>query len=352
MLYMASPVLICFLLELLSGQSVNQNEKLKTKYLVLVGLAILLMVGLRNPGNGSGDTQVYCNYWRAAGRVPLSGVLHFFKNNDFEYGFQLTAWILARLFRNQQWMLVLSGAFFAVSVCRFAQKNCGDVVLALTVFNCLGLFNFMVQGMRQAIAMCICLWAVEQCKKKHFLKFFLLVALAATFHASAVVFAAIFLLARLKLNLKSYLLVAVGTVAAALLLSRLFEIVNFFINDHYEMGNGAKEGGVVAIAIYAAVLIFGLLVPDKEDESYPLFVYMVFVSAAALIMRNTVSTIVERIGSYFAFGEMVVVSNSVCALKSKDTKILLSVLVTLLCLGVAVHKASYSELIPYTFFWQ
>lgn len=40
LLYMASPVLICLLLELLSGQSVNGNQKIKTKYLVLAGLVL------------------------------------------------------------------------------------------------------------------------------------------------------------------------------------------------------------------------------------------------------------------------------------------------------------------------
>ena len=100
------------------------------------------------------------------------------------------------------------------------------------------------------------------------------------------------------------------------------------------------------------MLVFGLLFRNKEDPHYPLFVYMVFVSAVTLIMRNTVSTIVERMSYYFAFGEMAVISNSVSALKSKDTKILTGVLITLLCIGVAVYKASYSILIPYRFFWQ
>lgn len=352
LLYMASPVLICLLLELLSGQSVNGNQKIKTKYLVLAGLVLFLMVGLRNPGNGSGDTQFYCDFWRSTAKVPLSGLIQYLKNTDLEYGFQLCVWLLAKLFKNQQWILIFSGAFFAVSVCRFAQKNCKDVVLALTVFNCLGLFNFMVQGMRQAVAMCICLWAIEQCKKNRFIPFFLLVVLAATFHASAVVFALVYLLGKLSLNLKGYLLVAAGVIASALLLSRLFQIVNFFIDDHYEIGKGADSGGLVAIAIHLAVLVFGLLFRDKEDPHYALFVYMVFVSAVMLIMRNTVSSIVERMSYYFAFGEMAVISNSVSALKSKDTKILTGVLITLLCIGVAVYKASYSILIPYRFFWQ
>ena len=65
-----------------------------------------------------------------------------------------------------------------------------------------------------------------------------------------------------------------------------------------------------------------------------------------------ISDIAERVGYYFAFSQMALVANSIAVQKEKGTKVALAFLVSALCLGVAVYKASYSVIIPYEFFWQ
>lgn len=352
LLYMASPTLIYFLLQLCTRKSVNRNEKTRNIYLTLVGIVMVLMIGLRNPGNGSGDTQFYYDFWETMSRMSFSELKYNINNFDLEIGYQITNWVLSKIFHNGQWLLFLSGLFFSVSVCSFAKKNCKNLVLALTVFNCLGLFNFMVQGLRQAIAMCICLWALEQCKNRKLIKFLLLVLLAMSFHASAIVFVVVYVLKDLKLNVKGYFLTAFSALILAFLLPRIFEIVNLLINDSYEIGTESSDGGIIAILIYVAVLAFGLIFRDKNDSSYALFIYMATVGAAAMIMRNSVSAIAERISHYFAFAQMVVIANSVTSVKDKRVGLIISILIIVLCFGVAVHKASYTNLVPYLFYWQ
>ena len=110
-----------------------------------------------------------------------------------EGGYQVVTWILSHIFKDGQWLLFLSGAFMSFSVCRFVNRNCKNPMFALMAFNCLGLFNFMVQGLRQAIAMCICLWAIEYCKKGQLLKFLGTVGAACLFHASAIVFTVVYI---------------------------------------------------------------------------------------------------------------------------------------------------------------
>lgn len=349
---MASPIIIYILLQLFTGKPVNSNEKNRTTYLILTGIVMTLMIGLRHPTNGSGDTQFYYDLWEAFNRTSFSNLVSYIKSIDMELGFQIICWILSKIFHNGQWCFFLSGLFFSFSVCLFAKKNCKNLVLALTVFNCLGLFNFMVQGLRQSIAMCICLFALEFCKDKKPVKFLLIVAFAMTFHASAVVFVIMYIIKNLKLDFKSYFVVAIATIAIVSLLPRLFLIVNYFINDTYEAGNIIEGGGTIAILINIVILAFGLFFNDKSEKDYALFVYMTIISTAALIMRNYISTIVERVAYYFSFGQIVVISNSITSFKDKKIGVLILVVVICLCLGVAVHKASYSSLIPYMFFWQ
>lgn len=352
LLYMASPIIVYGVLELILGYSINDNPKYRKIYLGLMVINITLMMGLRSQDVGSEDSRFYYTFWETMSKTNLSELGHSLKAVDLEVGYQCVTWVFSHIFHNGQWQLILSGAFFAISVCLFANKNCKNLFLALTVFNCLGLFNFMVQGLRQAVAMCICLWAIEPCKKRKPLKFILLIFIASLFHGSAVVFSVVYFLKYLKLNIKSYFIAFCSIMLVILLLPELFDLFNLIINDHYESGKQSNEGGVVAIFIYIAIIAFGLLFKDRQDTYYPMFIYMTLIALMAMIMRNMVSSIVERIAYYFAFGEMVVISNSIRTIDNKKEYHLVCGFIVMMCLCVAIYKSTYSVLIPYTFFWQ
>ena len=311
-----------------------------------------LMIGLRYKGVGSGDTAFYYNNWEMMSRVSWSDLPQKLLSVDLEYGYQISVWFLSHLLSCGQWVLILSGAFFSLSVCLFSYRNSKNPVMSLVVFNCLGLFSFMVQGLRQAIAMSICLFAYEQCKKKHFFKFALLVAVACLFHASAIVFILVYFLSKYKLNTIQMGMFAILTFIGLQLLPYVFNILNFMMNENYDMHSASESGGVIAVLIYAVIILFGLLFKDISDEHYALFLYSAIVAAAAMLLRNSVSGIAERISFYFAFGQMIVLPNSIASIKEPKIKLIINIVAVLLCFGVAIYKASYSILIPYTFFWQ
>ena len=285
-------------------------------------------------------------------RVSWNDLPRVLQSVDLEYGYQIIVWFLSHLFSDGQWLLIFSGIFFSLSVCLFTYRNSKNPVMSLMVFNCLGLFNFMVQGLRQAIAMSICLFAYEQCKKNHFFKFALLVAIASLFHASAIVFILVYFLSKFKLNFIQMGILAILTFIGVQLLPYVFNLLNVVMNENYDLNSASESGGIVATLIYAVIILFGLLFRDISDEHYALFVYSAIIAAAAMILRNSVNGIAERISFYFAFGQMIVLSNSIASVKESKIKTFINMTAVLLCFGVAVYKASYSILIPYTFFWQ
>ena len=311
-----------------------------------------LMIGLRYKGVGSGDTAFYYNNWEKMSRVSWNDLPRVLQSVDLEYGYQIIVWFLSHLFSDGQWLLIFSGIFFSLSVCLFIYRNSKNPVMSLIVFNCLGLFNFMVQGLRQAIAMSICLFAYEQCKKNHFFKFALLVAIASLFHASAIVFILVYFLSKFKLNFIQMGILAILTFIGVQLLPYVFNLLNVVMNENYDLNSASESGGIIATLIYVVIILFGLLFKDISDEHYALFVYSAIIAAVAMILRNFVNGIAERISLYFAFGQMIVLSNSIASVKESKIKTLINMAAVLLCFGVAVYKASYSILIPYTFFWQ
>ena len=210
----------------------------------------------------------------------------------------------------------------------------------------------MVQGMRQAIAMCICLWAIDQCVKRKFIRFAIIVVIASLFHASAFVFAAVYFIAIFKINIESFVAFSILAGAFAIVFPQIFDLVNTVINDNYGLNDGSNEGGIFAILIYIAIIMFGLVFKDRNDKQYALFVYMAIIGLVCMMLRLTSSAIIERVSYFYAFSQMVVISDSVNSLRVKRERAILSMIVFALCFGVAIYKASYSVLIPYMFFWQ
>ena len=352
LVYMALPIFLRWSFSILRQRPIEISEKSKNAYLNIFGILMAMMIGLRSPAIGSGDTIVYCQFWDKMRLVSFSQLGTFLKATDFEYGFQLAVWLLTRFFDHSQWFLVLTGAFFAFSICRFVKKNCRNVAVSLMVFNCLGLFNFMVQGMRQAIAMCICLYAIEFCKKNRTMAFFMTVALACTFHASAIVFLSLYFISKLELNVKNILAFSICAMLGIRLLPQIFGVINTIINDDYALATGSDEGGWIATLIAVAIALFGVVFRDRQNKHFDMFVYMVLVGAICMLLRQSVSAIAERVSFYFAFAQCVVASNSLRTISNKRVGLLAGMAISILCFFVAVHKASYSSLVPYRFFFQ
>ena len=352
LLYMASPVWMMFIVELLFRKSVSKSTRAKQIYLTLFAILMTLMIGLRHYDVGSRDSFFYFTNWETMSSIPAAKLFSHIKQTDLEYGYQIVVWLFSQILPRGQWLFMLSGAFFSYCVCSFVYKNCKNVVLALLVFNCLGIFNFMVQGLRQSIAMCICLLSLERIKKHEYWQFFLYVVLACLFHASSAVFLIVPVLCNFKFSYKSVFLFLLCVTVGIVILPTVFSLLNIILNDNYNSNSAADSGGGVAILIYACVLLFGIVYRDQSSSDFALFFYMTAVAGILMVLRNAYSGIAERVSYFFAFAEMAVISNCVYSIKKSNQRLIVSGVIAVLCFGVAIHKAGYSVLVPYYFFWQ
>ena len=354
--YVISPLLVATLYNLITKKHVNENNQTKKTFLIYCGIIIFLMIGLRHYSVGSVDGSRYYDNWLYMSKVPFNRLGKELNAMNLEKGYLICVWLLSHIFPNAQFLFLIIGLFFAISICRFIYKNSEDVILSIMIFNCLGLFIFLVQGLRQGIAICICLYALEFCKKRKLIPFLLMVILAMTFHASALVFIIVYPIYSFQLNPKGIIIFTIFAIIGLLGLPYLFEIINYFIEDDYTIIGALDDGsGTITIFIYLAILIFALLFKKKDTKLknlYALFVYSTTVGILSFLMRNYVSTIAERIAQYFAFGTIALVPATIKNLKDEKERKIMSVLVTILFLVLAIHKATYSPIIPYRFFWE
>ena len=353
LLYVISPVIVAIFIRVLTNRSLS-DEKSKDYCILINGIVMALMIGLRHYGNGSSDSRFYFDVWQNISEMDFFEFFQYAKEIDMEKGFLFYNFVATRIFKNPQFAFVFSGIFFSVSTSMFVKKNCKDVVLPFVIFNSLGLFNFMVQGMRQAFAMCICLYAYELAKKKKIIGFTVVVALATTFHASAVVFAVAFAMRFLKCNIHSIIVFVAGSVVGTNILPKIFELLNKLMNEEYgisEVPVGSSR--IITIMIHLVIILFGLVLYKfgNERNDYAPFIYMAILGTTMFYLSTSANAIVERIAFYFMFAQMAIVSNALYNVRDKKIKLILSMSIIGLFFCLAIHKASYSSLIPYKFMW-
>lgn len=356
LLYMAMPVILRpIVATAYHGQSINSKDSIRKRYLTLCGIVIFLMFALRHYSVGSGDGEWYYRNWDYLSNISfdkLSGALN---HLDIEQGYTTVIWALSHIFSHPQFLFVLYGALVAISICVFLYRYCEELEVALVMFNCLGLFSFMVQGIRQGIAMCICLFAVEFCIKRKLIPFIFLVVLAMLFHASAVVFVVMYFLPILKIDVKSMIAFAICTFAGITVLDRLLHIGNTIINDSYSRGDTElTSGGYITALIYIMIIVAAVIMlrgDEVKDTAIRLFFYMTLCGFVVFMLRYSINTIFQRLGYFFMFGQLIMLPKVISKFKGKNNFIA-RIIVVLLCLGIIVYKSRYSVLIPYTFFWQ
>lgn len=353
--YMASPVIIYVVLTWIYQKPVSKSEKLRKRYIIICSVILFAMIACMHRSVGSGDAQWYYNNWEYMSQLSWDQFLYIQKYFDIEKGYLYTVWLLSKPFRNPQFIFVFYGLLVAVSVGKFIDKNCENTIVGFVMFNCLGLWGFMVQGLRQGIAMCICLLAIEYCKQRKPVKFLMIVLLATMFHASAVAFVIVYVFSYFEMNPKGYIAAGVGMAVSFVLMEEIFSMVNYLINDTYTTDATERtSGGFVSLAIYiliiAAILFFyrGKKTASIETK---LFFYMLCCGFITFAMRYSINTITQRIAYYFMFSQIPMMSQVTLMLKRKD-RFLASAIVIGLCLGITVYKAGYSELVPFIFFWQ
>ncbi len=345
------PVIVSLVVSLRYNKSIKFDDKAKRMFFILCGIAMFSIIALRHNEVGSTDSSHYYEHWDLMSRLTYGELKNYIAGARFEPGYCVFVWLFSHVFPEEQFVFVISAIIFTVAVCRFIYINSKDSELSFVMFICLGLYSFMVQGLRQSIAMCICLFAIEFIKKRKFLLFVLLVLLATTFHSSSIVFFVVYFLYGLKLNIRTILL-SLGVAGGLLALSGpITTLGNMLFEREYE--GEIESGGYVAVAIYIIIIVASILFAGKrrKENDYSFFVYMTFLGLIFYVMRYTGVLIAERISFYFLFGQLIALPNAIARF-DKNVSFIIKCFVIVLCFVLFAYRLSGDGLVEYRFFWQ
>lgn len=323
----------------------------RKKIIITCALFLLLFLGLRSMYIGSIDCVRYSNLWQRVSQMDFAEFIQFTKTARTEIGFLLWEWGLSHIFASTQALFWLHGLIIVVCISIYLFRNSDDILLSYTMFICLELMCFMMQGLRQAIAMSICIVSIKYIQERKLIKFVLMVLFACLFHQTAVVFLVLYFVYGLQVNSKTVLISMVTICVLLALSNQIIGIANDIFDRDYT--DSVSSGGFVSVAIYILIIAFAILSTKntERDIDFSFFFFMTLFGATVYVMRYFGTRAAERISYYFMFGQMIVLPKSIKCLPEKSAKLIL-VIVWGLCVLLFAYRLKGSNMVPYLFFWQ
>lgn len=329
----------------------NEYDKRKRRYLTLCGIVLILFIGLRSRFVGSEDSFNYFNHMKRA--LLCDSWSDFYNEDGIESGYQFFVYTISRFLHHPQYLFVVTGVIYIVAVCYCIYKNSENVVLSLTMYITIGIMQFQLQGMRQAIAMAICMVSFEFVKKKKIIPFALLVLLATQFHRTAVVIAAIYVVSILAYNVWTILLLAGVSGVVFAYTDQLMAFANDVFETDYSQT--IDSGGFIATAIYVLIIVFAMIfyrkeMSQKKDKTASTIMFITILGFISYIMRYFGAVISDRISFYFMFGQLLLLPNAIKKMPAEYRKIV-EYAVSVLCIALFLYRLNGTPFVPYKFFW-
>lgn len=360
--------------------SVRKNELVKRTYTIVFLTILWILLAFRGATIGS-DTDTYIGIFedatRWAGNHPygvdyISDLFH--NTTRYETGYIVYNRLLAGIFDDVQWLFIITATFCMFVCYKLVINHSHNVALSLFLFVSLRLYYFTMSGMRQCIAIFICILAYDYVRKRKLVRFLLLVLLAMQFHTSAVIFVVVYPLSFVSFNLKtSFLISACGAVAFFAFDKILVNVLNV-LPDYYEHYTSTerfeenKLGNILVAAIQISFLLISvfsrygkqrahysdrLFIKEYDDESMMKFMVLISILLSIISLK---ATTLDRLFYYFWIFAIIYIPNVIEDMYSRNDKVFMKIAVAIATMAYNVTilylRPEWSSVTPYMFFWQ
>lgn len=336
-----------------TGSEQNRRRQRKS-YITIMMSIFILQSGLRRAdvGPDTGQYQIFFN--EAISQSWSNYIVYVLDYRD--PGYFILSKIFGTVFPSYQLFLLFIAILFFAALGKLLYKYLNtnqEVLVALSLYQCL-FYSFMsITGHRQTIATAFLLFAVPCIMDKKWIRAGIFFVLALTQHKSAILFSAFFALPFVcglyrKFILASFALFPVmisdgGAVAMSFLADPQMEHYAEFLEE-YE-GAGAYVFAAFILLLAACLFWKGKSLADQNDSN------KVFISSIAIAVALTPLTMINqsnmRIVQYYSIFSMIVLPMFLTVFKNNFKSINYHIV-------IFWFFAFYTFLrpIPYFFFWE
>ena len=297
------------------------------KYILICGVLVAAFSALRSPLTGTSDNYFYTIWYLDLQQYKSFKDYYDLNLSQYDFlsseaGYYFVMWFFGHFLKDGQWAIVISSLFITFATCRFIYRNSANVPLSLTIYVCLGLFTFNMNGMRQAMAMSVCLFAYEFARDRKLVPFILTVVIAMLFHKTAMCFLPMFIVPRLKNNVLSWFIYVVGLVLCLLYIDQIITGYYELSGEDYSDNEIATGGGLFVILLYIgtiAITVFKRQILKREVARTAMFATLV--GLVSYLARFIGSGIMERISFYYFYFPLLLIPEAFEELEEHEYKV-------------------------------
>ncbi|MCM1218759.1 MAG: EpsG family protein [Lachnospiraceae bacterium] len=274
------------------------NKSKKKRYLIFALVPVFALIAFKDQSVGA-DTSTYMMIFDTVKTFKSVDVVYSDTTVNVEIGYKYLIYFLSKFFTDGSVVLYILGAFVCIALYFFITKTAKNYCLALYFFITLGFFQFAMSGIRQTIAICIVLLGYEYIKKRNLGKFILIIALAMTFHKSALVVLPAYFLSNWKISLRNTIFLMAGMSVILLFADKLLISVADVMEYNYGI-EGTGNGYIFFVIVFIITLLCLISKRTllKQNSANSILLNINFISLALWCVR-LISRTAERVSLYF-----------------------------------------------------
>ena len=327
----------------------GSKPKISNFYIIMALLPMFILIAFRNSSLGA-DTGTYLKIFK---EISETTIPEYLEKSRLEPGFVLSAKGLSYITQDLLAFQVTNNFIVFLGIFIFTKSiKKEDIPLFLYFICTLGIFFFMFTGLRQCIAMSMCLIAFVFCKKRKLLWFLVFVILGGQFHKSAYIFLIVYFIANKKITFP-YICCYLVVLLVVFLNLQFFQD---FLNDalEYEYKIEETSSGFIFLLVMLLLSAFSIFMIVNEysyDEYSKQLINVNFITLLFWILRLQ-TRVAERPAYYFMFMSCALFAHALSLIKDNSQRLFfkLGVIVFSLLLFVYRLNTNFISLIPYSFY--
>lgn len=333
-------------------------------YIFFIELAVILCFKSYVVG---ADSFGYYNIFLSIQNIPV-----YTSDTGIEQGYFLFNKLLGCITNNPQIIFIATGLIISYSISNLIYKKSNIVWLSIIIYLTIGTFFFNLSGLRQSIAISLCIFSYNFILQRKFISFLLTVLLASTFHLSALSFLIAYPLYNCKLNTKN-LIIALFIILFSIVFSKYFINLILYVFPYQGyldsegrfarniIGGDIRSASIFKTGINLFVFLFCLFLWKKVKKA-SCSIYMeiklliLFSLTATIILFSSINaTIFERVAMYFNVFYIILIPKIISYIEDKNIKIISIIIILFFCLLysmiVSIYRPEWNSFLDYKFFW-
>lgn len=342
------------LIILLAGLFINNNSpRQRRNYIYFVGLILILISGLRNIYVGTDDTSIYYSYFE---RDSSRNFAEIWDSEEKDPGYYIFVKALTYVLGNDfNSVLLVCGAIFVIPACMLIRKESPDPFASFVVLISMSFFFFSMNGIRQSLALGFLMLAYFPLKNRELIKFIALVAVAAFFHKTALIFLIAYPLSSLGFNITT-IWCYIGLFLFSLFYGdNLLGMITSSVSEYdvrieyYELRRATLTySGLIQLILLTSFSFYYKKELLARDKSNKVLFHLMFI---AIIFQTMSAQIAEmfRVAMYFSIFMIILIPRTFSVIPESSRR---PVKVAVLSLLLIYYFFWGAGTIPYMFYFQ